>query len=415
MKNVKTTRNDKTEFSLISSDKLIDKLEKLKLTGSFQISVLSGNIELPEGSVNYLKKNRTNTRQSSIHIKIQYNTAIKKLTMDQLDDSNLNFPHLQTSGRIGSATHVVTQIQYGAEATFTFAKTLGETEEEEQVNGQLQLSAEQFIKCLKGNTNVRGELEGNLKGKENNVECHFQGDFQLPSNIQTPTTYEEAIEFAKKFIQLSTESVAKDADGNQPLGVPISVWLYPLVLMKDAQNASALRYEISSTLASQCVRIMQNYEDVEDKIYYMLEDPLVKKLSPFEKKLKQFQQYLTTFLAELKMKLGEIVVDIRSGKVKVESFGQLLNHLNDKNFPFNANHLDGWMKQKHKELCMMKRFQDEAQNKIINRDKVNFFPSTEKLQEQISNDQISRGVWIRINIHFISSRRNNFRTTQSNT
>jgi ankyrin repeat protein len=91
------------------------------------------------------------------------------------------------------------------------------------------------------------------------------------------------------------------------------------------------------------------------------------------------------------MKLGGIVVDIRSGKVKVESFGQLLSHLNDKNFPFNANHLDGWMKQKHKELCMMKRFQDEAQNKINNRDKVNFFPSTEKLQEQMTKFPVEFG------------------------
>jgi hypothetical protein len=136
--------------------------------------------------------------------------------MDQLDDSNLNYPHLQRNGRIGSATHVVTQIQYGAEAILTFTKTLNETEDEQEVNGQLKLGAEKFIKCLKGNANVGGDLEDNFKEKENNVECHFQSDFQFPPNIQTPTTYEEAIEFAKKFIQLSTESVAKDKDGNQP-------------------------------------------------------------------------------------------------------------------------------------------------------------------------------------------------------
>ncbi len=388
---MKTERKDKTEFSIIASDKLTEKFDKLNLSGSLQISILGGNIELSEGSANYLKKKRTNTRQSSIHIKFQYKTAIKELTMDQLHDSNLNYPHLQKSGRIGSATHVVTQIQYGAEATFTFTKTLSETEDEQEVNGQLKLGAEQFLKCLQGNVKSGGELEDIFKGKENNIECHFRGDFQLHPNIQTPTTYEEAIEFAKKFIQLATESVAKDTDGNQPLGIPISVSLYPLVLMKDALNAPALRYEITQSLASECVRIMQNYEDVEDKVYYMLEDPLVKKLSPFQKKLKRFQQYLTTFLAELKLKLGEMVVDIRSGKAKVDSFEQLLNRLNDQHFPFNVNHLDGWMKQKHKELCMIKRFQDEAQNKITNRDKVNFFPSTEKLQEQMTKFPVEFG------------------------
>jgi hypothetical protein len=387
---VKTVRNHSTKFSLIASDKLTEKFEKLDVSGSLQISILGGNIEL-KGSANYLNKKRTNTRQSSIHIKLQYNSAIKELTMDQLDDSNLNYPNLQRSGRIGSATHVVTQIQYGAEGTLTFAKTLNETDDEQEVSGQMQLGAEKIIKCLEGNGNVKVDSENVSKGKENNIECHFQGDFKFPPNIQIPTTYEEAIEFANKFIQLSTESVAKDTDGNQPLGVPISVSLYPLVLMKDGQNAPALRYEISKSLASECVQIMQNYEDVEDKVHYMLEDALVKKLSPFQKKLKRFQQYLTTFLAELKMKLREMIVDIRSGKVKVEPFGQFLNRINDKNFPFNANHLDGWMKQKHKELCMMKRFQDEAKSKINNRDKVNFFPSTEKLQEQMTKYPVEFG------------------------
>ena len=147
MKNVKTERK-KTELWIIASDKLTEKFEKLKVNGSLQISILGGNIELAEGLANYLNKKRTNTRQSSIHVKFQYNTAIKKLTMDQLDESNLNYPHLQTSGWIGSATHVVTQIQYGAEATFTFTKTFNETEDEQEVNGQLKLSAEKFLKCL---------------------------------------------------------------------------------------------------------------------------------------------------------------------------------------------------------------------------------------------------------------------------
>ncbi len=388
---MKTTRNDNTKFSIIASDKLTEKFEKLDLNGSLQISILGGNIELPEGLANYLNKKRTNTRQSSIHVKFQYKTAIKELTMDQLDDSNLNYPHLQTSGRIGSATHVVTQIQYGAEATFTFTKTLCETEDEQEVNGQLKLGAEQFLKCLKGNVKVGGYLEDIFKGKEKNIECHFQGDFQFPPHIQIPTTYEEAIEFAKKFIQLSAESVAKDTDGNQPLGVPLSVSLYQLKWMKDAKKAPALRYEISTTLASECVQIMQNYEDVADKVHYMLEDALVKKLRPFQKKLKRFQQYLKSFHAELKMKLREMVVNIRSGKAEVDSFRQLLNRISDKHFPFNANHLDEWMTKKHKELCMMKRFLDEAKNKINNRDKVNFFPSTEKLQEQMTKYPVEFG------------------------
>ena len=169
MKNVKTERK-KTELWIIASDKLTEKFEKLKVNGSLQISILGGNIELAEGLANYLNKKRTNTRQSSIHVKFQYNTAIKELTMDQLDDSNLNYPHLQRNGRIGSATHVVTQIQYGAEAILTFTKTLSETEDEQVVNGQLQLGANTLLKLLKGNAKVHGESEDNFKEIENNLK-----------------------------------------------------------------------------------------------------------------------------------------------------------------------------------------------------------------------------------------------------
>jgi hypothetical protein len=143
LKNVKTERNDQTEFSIIASDKLTDKFEKLDVSGSLQIGILGGMIEL-KGSANYLNKKRNSRRQSSIHVKFQYKTAIKELTMDQLHHTNLDYTDLQTSGRINCATHVVTQIQYGAEATFTFTKTLGETEDEQEVNGELQLGAENF-------------------------------------------------------------------------------------------------------------------------------------------------------------------------------------------------------------------------------------------------------------------------------
>jgi hypothetical protein len=49
------------------------------------------------------------------------------------------------------------------------------------------------------------------------------------------------------------------------------------------------------------------------------------------------------------------------------------------------------MTKKHKELYMMKRFQDEAKSKINNRDKVNFFTSTEKLQEQMTKYPVEFG------------------------
>jgi ankyrin repeat protein len=393
LKTVKSTGNAYTEFSIFASDKLADKFQELKFNGSLQASILCGQIELG-GSANYLNKKKSTSRESSVHLTLQRRTAVKELLMEQLDESNMRYPQIQRSGRIGSATHIVTQIQYGAVATFTFTKKLSETEDEQEVNGQLKLGAEKFQKFLEGNANVGGKWADTNQENENNIECHFQGDFELPSNVDRPTTYNEAIEFAKKFLQFSSDWMAKDpANEKMSLGVPIKVWLYPLVLMQDAQDAPALRYEISLTLASQCVGIMKKYGQVEDELRLMLEDPLVKKLSPLQEKLQRFQQCLISFIAELKRKLGEMVVGIRSGQDSAaDSFRQLTSRITNEKFPFNYNRLNQWLVKKHKVLCIIRRFQDEAKNKLGNQQsRVHFFPSARALQEQMIKSQVEFG------------------------
>jgi hypothetical protein len=172
--------------------------------------------------------------------------------------------------------------------------------------------------------------------------------------------------------------MAKDpSDANKSLGVPVIVWLYPL---QDTKGAPALRHEISLTLASQCVRIMENYGQVEDDLVLMLEDPLVKKLNPLPKKLQLFQRCLTSFIAELKRKLGEMAVSIRSGQDSAaDSFRHLTSRITNEQFPFNFNHLIQWLDQKHKELCLVKRFHDELKNKLGNQSKVRFFGTQEKM------------------------------------
>jgi ankyrin repeat protein len=212
--------------------------------------------------------------------------------------------------------------------------------------------------------------------------------------VDRPTTYKEAIEFAKKFLQFSSDWMAKDpANKKKSLGVPIKVWLYPLVLMQYVQGAPALRYEISLTFASQCVGIMENYSQVEDELVLMLEDPLLKKLCPLHKKLQLFQRCLTSFIAELKRKLGEIVVGIRSGQDSAaDSFRHLTTRITNEQFPFNSNRLNQWLLKKHKELCIIRRFQDEAKNKLGNQQsKVNFFPSARTLQQQMSKFSVDFG------------------------
>jgi hypothetical protein len=395
LQSINTTRNEGKSFSMIASDKLTEKFGNLDVNGSLKISVLLGMVE-PKGSAVYLNQKKSHFRESSTHVICQYRTAIKELTMNQLDEGKIRFPDIARTGNNGTATHVVTKIQYGANVTFTFTKRFESDEDEQKVSGELNIRANKLINAL--NTmvsDVNAKSSGTSSRNENDIECHFQADFQLPQNVKTPTTYEEAIEFARQLIQASCQSMTKDAtDGNQPLGVPIAVWLYPLRLMKVGESAPAIQCEIGVAQTSECVRIMQEYQEVEDLLHYLLRDPLAQQMKPFQKKLQHFQQYLTSLRDQLKKMLRRMVVDIRSGKNALDLLRRVLDSKTNDQFHYliNTNRLSQWLKQKHEELCAVKRFQDEVKEKIgQDQSKVLFFPSPERLQEQFTKYPVVYG------------------------
>ena len=82
--------------------------------------------------------------------------------------------------------------------------------------------------------------------------------------------------------------------------------LHPLVLMRD--DAPTLSNEISHSMASECVRIIQDYNQVREKLNEMLAEY---NLSPFRENYQDLNEYLTPFLPELKMTLEKMLVNIR--------------------------------------------------------------------------------------------------------
>jgi hypothetical protein len=136
---------------------------------------------------------------------------------------------------------------------------------------------------------------------------------------------------------------------------------------------------------------MQDYKEVGDELNDTIKDPLMEKLSPLTKKLQLFQQSLESFLAKLKIKLGEIAADIRSGRTTEDPFRQLASLIENEKFAFNSKRLDGWLDQKHLELCTVGKFQDETKLKMRDQSNVLFLPSLETLNDQMSNDHVKFG------------------------
>jgi ankyrin repeat protein len=383
LKGVNTTRNKGKSFSLIASDKLTDKFQELDASGSVQISVLLGMME-PKGSAVYLVRKKRHFRETSIHVRCHYLSAVKEFTMEQLEEEKIRFVGIARNGNQETATHVVTKIQYGADATFTLTKRFEKDEDEQKASDELNQCADKLIKALNGSA-MMVDAAGNLSGSNDVIDCHFATDFNLPDDVNIPTTFEQAMGFTRTFKQFAYDWIlaAADDETHQSLGVPVTIWLHPLVSMPGCDRTSpALLYdEMSLTLTSQCVRILGNYEKMADELHSMLQDPLARRLSPFFKKLELVQQHLV----ELKMKLRKKVVNIRSGETQQkDSFAQLLSEMESELLLGNSNGLKRWLGQKHQELCIVRRFEDQAKDKIRNSKKVHFFPSARTLREQMT-------------------------------
>jgi hypothetical protein len=137
---------------------------------------------------------------------------------------------------------------------------------------------------------------------------------------------------------------------------------------------------------------MEDYDKVEGQISYMFNDPLATKLNPFYKKIQDFNQHYSAFRVDLQSKLREMVINIRSGLGSVDSFKQLLTQISSETFTFNSNRLSQWLEEKHDEVCVMRRIQNQlTAHQIGLTDRVALFPSAEALQEQMTNQSVNFG------------------------
>ncbi|XP_057365417.2 uncharacterized protein LOC130686145 [Daphnia carinata] len=364
-----TTRNEGFNYSLIPSDKLSEKLDDLGVKGLLQITI---SVDPIAQQLQHLKKKKNEFHEYSVHVRCHYRTATQEFTSNQLDEAKIRY--LNVAPTHSTATHVITKIQYGAEATFTLTKRLDETEDEtedeHEANSLLKACANNLIAILNGDEEcVRDSITST------NIQCRLQGNFLIP---MTFTTYEDAKQFAKNFTHVLSNSIAKEA----PLGVPCIAWLYPLASTHGAENA--LQSDVL-----ECVQQIDNYDQVQAKLDYLLNDILAKKLNPFHEKLRHFHLHFTSFRNNHKTELKEMVVNLRSGLMQIDNLKQLVQRINNEQFPFNPKRLEGWLDEKFKELCTMRKYQEQMA--ITLSPNALLFPSAETLQEHMMKCNVNFG------------------------
>ncbi|CAG0901028.1 unnamed protein product [Cyprideis torosa] len=240
---------------VILEDTIKAKTEALNVSGELKLSLLAGMIDI-SGSGYYFKDSTSNSEVQRVTFKYETMKEAKHLTMDLLGPKAIEYPHVfdQNSG----ATHVVTMIEYGADAYFVFERRMSKSESKNVTSGKGSLEASVRKVLIGLSAQASGASTDILTEEEKEIKCKFYGDFRLNLH-DIPTSLEDAVKIVKKLPQIIRDCGA----------VPKKVSLYPLCLLD--RKAARLVRQISDNLIDRVQQLLQSYQDQLAKVGTFLE------------------------------------------------------------------------------------------------------------------------------------------------
>ncbi|CAF1141738.1 unnamed protein product [Adineta steineri] len=201
--------------------------EKLNMEAELQLSILSGILKV-EGHGKYM----SNINKSSNSHKITLSLFIKR----QRDVLQVSFEELtkyicEKAFADKSATHVVTEVLWGANIFAMFEQQKNNRDEREAMEGELTAELQKAGPLLSGQGKAMVDAEDIAKTNVSNLHIEFGGDLEMTG---VPTTIPEAL----KMIKTIPDSISRMNGGK---GVPVQFILSPIT--------DVIRY-VSSSLKS---------------------------------------------------------------------------------------------------------------------------------------------------------------------
>ncbi|XP_067442344.1 stonustoxin subunit beta-like [Thunnus thynnus] len=326
--------NPSSEFQITASDSIESKSSLLDVDASLKASFLCGLIEVG-GSAKYLNDKKKFKNQSRVTLQYKATTNFKQLLLTPNGAKDMQ----QTDViKKSSATHVVTGIQYGANAFFVFDSEKLDVSSVQDIQG----SMEAVIKKIPL-VDIEGKVDIKLTDEEKDVtkkfSCKFHGDFILQSN---PATFEDAV---KTYVELPKLLGEKGQHA-----APLKVWLMPLTNLH--LEAAGLMSEISVGLVRKAEDALEGIREIEMRCNDSLEDKVSEDFPEIRKTVKSFQKLCNSYTSVLQQTMKKTFPSIREGK-KDESSLEKLFEDRDKS-PFSQKNLSKWMDHKEREITVIR-------------------------------------------------------------
>jgi len=297
--------NPYSDISFVISSNTDEKLNILDLKGELKLSVLAGMVELG-GAAKYLTDKKDSFKSVESVLVCKVTTVVEKL--DILRD-DVKACISEDALKHPTATHVVVQIDWGANYTIQVTHRNSDNKEKKEVEGCLNAHLQKFM-SLK----VEGKLELTEQDRKSweNFSLKIFGDV-LPDEL--PTTVDGAMEMMKKLSKL----IQKSNDGK---GKPLLYVMLPLSSPAFPNNAginTTKNCAIQKIDEGQIVRSIQIYDRVLEfiqKAHDQVEEMTRRRSCVTESERKEALSVAETLKvqeASFRSELEKTVIAVRSG------------------------------------------------------------------------------------------------------
>ncbi|XP_030256772.1 neoverrucotoxin subunit alpha-like [Sparus aurata] len=332
-KTVETTQQS-SNFEVSASDSIESKSALMDIEASLKVSFLCGLVEV-DASAKYLNDTKKFKNQSRVTCRYKATTHFNQLSVTQGETMSTQQKEVIQKTR---ATHVVTQILYGADAFFVFDSEKLEASSVKNIQGHMEAVINKIPFF-----NVEGKVDIKLTEEEkeltNKFSCKFYGDFILESN---PVTFVEAV---KTYVELP--KLLREKGTNT---VPLKVWMMPLKFFDT--TAAELKREISVGLVWKVQNVLEDFREIQMRCNDSLDDSVVQSFPQIQEELNKFQNCCYRYVSNLQMTMAKKLPSIREGKEDESSVEKLFDDRNKS--PFSHEKLDKWLDHKEREINVIR-------------------------------------------------------------
>ncbi|XP_072574573.1 uncharacterized protein [Paramormyrops kingsleyae] len=334
-----------TEFDVIASDSVEDKAWALDVDASLKASFLGGLVEVG-GSAKYLKDTKASKKQARVTLTYKTTTKFKQLSMSHLGRGNVKHPYVFEKG---IATHVVTAVLYGAQAFFVFDREVSESEDQQNIEGNLQVMIKKIPKLsVEGEASLK--MTDSDKATVDKLSCKFYGDFALKQN---PVSFHDAVDAYKTLPTLLGEKGEN--------AVPVRVWLLPLEIL-DSSAARIVR-QISVRLINQSQSVIEDFNEIEMQCNDITKRKVISYFPEIGRKIKSFKDMCLEYKSVFQRSLSSILPSIREGGTEECVLANILTK--KKQSPLNSNKLKEWLDCKEQEINLLQVYTDMMEDTKI--------------------------------------------------